>query len=230
VANVRADRPPRSRVGLLDRNKATSDALTVQLQAMQETEQRLLAGRQAQARRTRALALGAIGLSVLLGVAGGVAAVLLFTAGVTRRAALLEGNAERLAGGLPLLPTPPAGDALGALAGGLERAAVLLGEREQALRQARDMLEHIVAWSPMVMFRGLLGGRGQAYVSATSSASSATPPTRCWAAPASGSSGSTRPTGTASPRPSSGRRPSGRPSSSRSTASCSRTATAGCTG
>ena len=27
------------------------------------------------------------------------------------------------------------------------------------------MLEHIVAWSPMVMFRGLLGGRGQAYVS-----------------------------------------------------------------
>jgi PAS domain-containing protein len=27
------------------------------------------------------------------------------------------------------------------------------------------MLEHIVAWSPMVMFRGLLGGRGQAFVS-----------------------------------------------------------------
>jgi hypothetical protein len=45
---------------------------------MQDTEQRLLAGRQAQARRTRALALGAIGLSVLLGVAGGVAAVPLF--------------------------------------------------------------------------------------------------------------------------------------------------------
>jgi PAS domain S-box-containing protein len=27
------------------------------------------------------------------------------------------------------------------------------------------MLEHIVAWSPMVMFRGLLGGRGQGFVS-----------------------------------------------------------------
>jgi PAS domain S-box-containing protein len=50
-------------------------------------------------------------------------------------------------------------------AGRLERAAVLLGEREQALRQAQAMLEHIVAWSPMVMFRGLLGGRGQAHVS-----------------------------------------------------------------
>jgi hypothetical protein len=64
-------------------------------------------------RRTRALALGAIGLSVLLGVAGGVAAVLLFTSGVTRRAAQLEANAERLAGGLPLLPASPGGDALG---------------------------------------------------------------------------------------------------------------------
>jgi CHASE3 domain sensor protein len=134
VANVRADRPPRTRVGLIDRNKETTDALVAQLQAMQDTEQRLLAGRQAQARRARALALGAIALSVLLGVAGGVAAVLLFTSGVTRRAAQLEGNAERLAGGLPLLPASPGRDALGALADGLERAAVLLGEREQALR------------------------------------------------------------------------------------------------
>jgi PAS domain S-box-containing protein len=116
-------------------------------------------------RRARVLALGAIALSVLLGVAGGVAAVLLFTSGVTRRAAQLEGNAERLAGGLPLLPASPGRDALGALADGLERAAVLLGEREQALRQAQAMLEHIVAWSPMVMFRGLLGGRGQGFVS-----------------------------------------------------------------
>jgi CHASE3 domain sensor protein len=56
-----------ARVGLIDRNKETTDALVAQLQAMQDTEQRLLAGRQAQARRTRALALGAIALSVLLG-------------------------------------------------------------------------------------------------------------------------------------------------------------------
>jgi hypothetical protein len=137
VANVRADRPPRTRVGLLDRNKAATHALVAQLEAMADTEQRLLAGRQAQARRARALALGAIGLSVLLGVAGGVAAVVLFTAGVTRRAAQLEGNAERLAERLPLLPASPGRDALGALAGGLERAAVLLGEREQPCARPR---------------------------------------------------------------------------------------------
>ncbi|HEV3464196.1 MAG TPA: CHASE3 domain-containing protein, partial [Actinomycetota bacterium] len=165
VANVRAGRPAATRVELLDRNKESTDALIAQLEAMQAEEQRLLAGRQAQARRTRTLALGAIGLSVLLGIAGGIAAVLLFTSGVTRRAARLEENAERLAGGLPLLPPLPEGDALGKLGRGLERAAVLLGEREQALRDAQALLEHIVAWSPMVMFRGLLGGRGERYIS-----------------------------------------------------------------
>ena len=53
VANVRADRPAATRADLLDRNKEVADALIAQLQAMQETEQRLLSGRQAEARRTR---------------------------------------------------------------------------------------------------------------------------------------------------------------------------------
>jgi len=165
VANVRAERAAASRAELLDQNKETGDALVAQLQAMQDSEQLLLSGRQAQARRTRTLAIGAIGLSVLLGIAGGVAAVLLFTSGVTRRAARLEENAERLAGGLPLLPAPPDSDALGELGRGLDRAAVLLGERERALREAQALLEHIIAWSPMVMFRGLLGGQGERYIS-----------------------------------------------------------------
>jgi PAS domain S-box-containing protein len=165
VANVRAGKPPASREDLLEQNKQSSDSVIAELQAMQDSEQRLLAERQAQARRTRSLTLGAVVLSVLLGAAGGIAAVLLFTSGVTRRVGLLEGNAERLAGGLPLLPATSGGDVLGSLGRGLERAAVLLGERAQALRQAQAMLEHIVAWSPMVMFRGLLGGSGERYVS-----------------------------------------------------------------
>ena len=45
VANVRANRPPASRVELLDQNKETGDALIAQLQAMQDSEQRLLSGR-----------------------------------------------------------------------------------------------------------------------------------------------------------------------------------------
>jgi PAS domain S-box-containing protein len=165
VANVQADRPPQSRTELLAQNKVTSDAVTAELQAMQDQEQHVLADRQAQARRTRALTLGAIAVSVLLGVAGGIAAVLLFTSGVTRRAAHLQCNAKRLAGGQPLSPALPGGDVLGELGRELERAAVLLGEREQALRDAQAMLEHIVAWSPMVMFRGLLGDSGERFVS-----------------------------------------------------------------
>jgi hypothetical protein len=145
VANVQANRPPQSRVELLDRNKQVADALIAQLQAMKNEEQRLLAGRQVQARRTWTLTLGAIGLSVLLGVAGGIAAVLLFTSGVTRRVGQLERNAERLAGGQPPLPATAAGDVLGQLGRGLERAGVLLGEREQELREPQAMLKHIAA-------------------------------------------------------------------------------------
>jgi PAS domain S-box-containing protein len=165
VANVQAKQPPQSRVELLGQNKVTADAVVAELQAMQDQEQHLLADRQAQARQTRALTLGAVALSVLLGVAGGIAAVLLFTSGVTRRAAHLQGNAKRLASGQPLSPALPGGDVLGELGRELERGALLLGEREQALRDAQAMLEHIVAWSPMVMFRGLLGGSGERFVS-----------------------------------------------------------------
>jgi signal transduction histidine kinase/ActR/RegA family two-component response regulator len=137
VASVKANSPQQSRGALLDRNKEIADALVAQLEAMENEEKRLLADRQAHARRARALTLGAIGLSVLLGLAGGVAAMVLFTSGVTRRAAHLEGNAERLAAGHELLPALPGNDALGALGRGLERAAVLLGEREHALREAK---------------------------------------------------------------------------------------------
>jgi CHASE3 domain sensor protein len=191
VANVQADRPPPSRAKLLDRNKVTSDAVIAQLQAMQDQEQHLLADRQAQARRTRALTLAAVALSVLLGVAGGIAAVLLFTSGVTRRAAHLQGNAKRLASGQPLSPALPGGDVLGELGRELEGAAVLLGQREQALRDAQAMLEHIVAWSPMVMFRGLLGGHGEGFVSGNVERILGYTPEQVLGTPASGSTSST---------------------------------------
>ena len=104
--------------------------------------------------------------------------MLLFTSGVTRRAAHLQCNAKRLAGGQPLSPALPGGDVLGELGRELERAAVLLGEREQALRDAQAMLEHIVAWSPMVMFRGCSAAAASASSAATSSGGWATPPRR----------------------------------------------------
>src|SRR6266540_6653723 len=99
VASVRANSPPSQRLALLDRNKQLADQVTAQLEAMQAEQQRLLTARQAHARQTRTLILDAIGLSLLLGVAGGTAAMLLFASGVTRRASHLEHNADRLASG-----------------------------------------------------------------------------------------------------------------------------------
>jgi signal transduction histidine kinase len=126
----------RRRDQLLDRNKRTVDALNAELDSMRATE---LAAHRAHARRARVLAFGAIGLSVLLGLAGGLAATWLFTSGVTRRASQLRDNARRLAHREPLSPACPGTDDLGRAGRSLEEeAAVLLSAREQALRQAKD--------------------------------------------------------------------------------------------
>jgi hypothetical protein len=148
---------------------------------------------------------------------------------VTRRAAHLQGNAKRLAGGQPLSPALPGGDVLGELGRELEGAAVLLGQREQALRDAQAMLEHIVAWSPMVMFRGLLGGSGERFVSGNVERLLGYTPEAVLNSPG---------FWVAKLHPGDRERfadtldrawPSGRPSSSRSSGSCSGTATAGST-
>jgi signal transduction histidine kinase len=141
VSSVQNNDPPRRRGLLLDRNKRTVDALNAQLDVMRATELGRLADRREHARRARMLAFGAIGLSVLLGLAGGLVATLLFTSGVTRRARQLEHNARRLAQGEPLLPSCPGEDDLGRAGRSLQDAAVLLGAREQSLRQAKHAAE-----------------------------------------------------------------------------------------
>ena len=142
IASARSHSPQQARLQLLDRNRQASGALIDQLNVMRTDEQRSFAGQAARARRIRAWALEAIVLSGLLGLAGGLGAILLFTAGVTRRVSRLQRNAGLLAEGRPLLPPLPGNDELGRLGHGLERAAVLLGEREQALHDARRAAEH----------------------------------------------------------------------------------------
>ena len=154
VASVRADKPPRTRLGLLDRSTQTSAGLVRQLTAMQDEQQRLLADRRADARRARALPFDAIVLSVLLGLAGGVGAMLLFTAGVTRRARQLQGNAGRLADGLPLLPSLPGGDELGYALDVTER-----GRANDAVRKREATLQAVISASPDIIL--ILDGGGR---------------------------------------------------------------------
>jgi PAS domain S-box-containing protein len=156
--------PPR-RLDLVRRSGRLGNALTQQLDAMQAEQQRLLAARQDRARRTHRQTVDSIALSGLLGLGGGVGAMLLFTSGVTRRVRQLQGIAGRLAEGLPLPAPPGGGDELGQLGHDLGVAGRLLSERAHALREARGLLEHVVTGSPMVMFRGLLGGTDSRYVS-----------------------------------------------------------------
>ena len=77
-------------------------------------------------------------LLLLLGVLGGITATALFTRGIVRRIDTLSANAESLASDEPMLRPVPGNDELGKLSRDLERAAVLLQERDDLLRAARD--------------------------------------------------------------------------------------------
>src|ERR671931_1632133 len=165
LASAHPGKGPPTRIDLVKRGGQLGNGIIQQLDAMQAEQQRLLAARQDRAGRTHRRIIDVIALSGLLGLGGGVGAMLLFTSGVTRRVRRLQDVAGRLAEGRPL-PAPPAGgDELGQLGRDLGVAGGLLSEREHALREAQGLLEHVVTGSPMVMFRGLLGGTDSRYVS-----------------------------------------------------------------
>ncbi len=90
------------------------------------------------ARRRNAIGIAA---SSVVGLVGGVVAVLLFTAGIGRRVQRSAENARRLAEGLPLLPMPHGADEVGRLSEALEEARALLTRREDALRHAKEEAE-----------------------------------------------------------------------------------------
>jgi PAS domain S-box-containing protein len=123
---------------LLDRGKAVMDEVRAAIAEMQATEDQLLAERQTQAEvASNSGQLLVVG-TLVAGLAGSLLAVILLTAGVVRRVKRLEANAELLAAGQPIVPLTASKDEVGQLATNLERASVLLVEREQALRRALD--------------------------------------------------------------------------------------------
>ncbi len=90
------------------------------------------------ARKRNAIGIAA---SSVVGLVGGILAVLLFTAGIGRRVQRSAENARRLAEGLPLLPNPHGADEVGWLGKALEEARALLTQREDALRRAKEEAE-----------------------------------------------------------------------------------------
>jgi PAS domain S-box-containing protein len=110
---------------------AITDALRRELGAMRTGQETLLAIRTAHVMRLRAQESVAIAGAALLGLGGGVFAILLFTSGVARTVERVERNAARLAQRLPLPPHSHGRDELGGLERTLENLCANLRQREE---------------------------------------------------------------------------------------------------
>jgi len=153
-----SERPPEALRGRLVASKAQLDALRRTLRAMTAEEERLLEARTAWLRRAERWQRLALLASVLLGIGGGLVAVLLFTAGIARRAEYVEANAKRLAAGEPLLPPVPGGDELSRLGVSLRETAEVLASRTRELRESEARLRSVVSGAPIVLYALDSGG------------------------------------------------------------------------
>ncbi|MBC3364188.1 ATP-binding protein [Pseudomonas sp. SWRI154] len=129
---------------ILIENKQVLDVLREQISAMRIREDALLADRSAAASATRMRLLFATLLAAVCGLFGAVVAVLFLSKGIVARVQQVQGNAQRLALGQPLLPQPPERDEIGQLGTRLVEAGQLLAERERALRDNEERLRLII--------------------------------------------------------------------------------------
>ena len=129
---------------ILINNKYILDELREHISTMLTLEDTLLAERTAAASATRQRLLLSTLLAALCGLFGAIVAVLFLSKGIVARVQQVQGNAQRLALGQPLLPQPPEQDEIGQLGTRLVEAGILLAERERALRDNEERLRLII--------------------------------------------------------------------------------------
>ena len=129
---------------ILVSNKHILDALRQHIGTMLTLEDSLLAERTAAAAETRQRLLLSTWLAAICGLFGAIVAVLFLSKGIVARVHNVQGNAQRLALGQPLLPQPPENDEIGQLGTRLVEAGMLLAERERALRENEERLRLII--------------------------------------------------------------------------------------
>ncbi len=129
---------------ILVSNKHILDALSQHIANMLMLEDSLLAERTAAAAETRQRLLLSTWLAAICGLFGAIVAVLFLSKGIVARVQNVQGNAQRLALGQPLLPQPPEHDEIGQLGTRLVEAGLLLAERERALRENEERLRLII--------------------------------------------------------------------------------------
>ena len=109
---------------------------------MQRRQSALVAAQGTQRSRTRMLYFMAFLVGSVVCASGGVIAALVLVRGVSRRAAALAANADRLAHGLTPEPLPVGEDEIGLVDARLRAAARLLRRRDVELRERTAQLEN----------------------------------------------------------------------------------------
>ncbi|MFJ2484827.1 ATP-binding protein [Pseudomonas sp. NPDC087639] len=135
---------PETVTSILLNNKHILDELRERIITMGALEDTLLAERTASAASKRERLLLSTWLAAVCGLFGAVVAVLFLSKGIVARVQQVQGNAQRLALGQPLLPQPPEHDEIGQLGTRLIEAGSLLAERERALRDNEERLRLII--------------------------------------------------------------------------------------
>lgn len=130
---------------LLLEGRTQMGALRRELSVFDTEEERLLEERTsalaAQQQRSTVL----LWVAALMGIAGGLLVLQLFTRGVTDRLAQLSGNADRVARGEPLQDDPAGRDEIGRLNAVFRGMVARVGEREERLRESRNALRETTA-------------------------------------------------------------------------------------
>jgi len=126
----------------LVKSQVAINEILLELGYMQDEEDRKLTELTARAIRVRQLSATAILAGGIVGLGGGLLAVLLFTAGIVDRVKRSEENARRLAQNLPLLPIPHGADEIGRLGLALGETRELLDEERERTRHAKEEAEH----------------------------------------------------------------------------------------
>jgi signal transduction histidine kinase len=141
AGSPRPDFPKISEVAALDRSVANLDKVRALSSIIEKGQGALASARTEQMRRAQRAWFYVLLVASIICGAGGVVAALMLANGVSRRAAALSRNADRLAHGLPPEPLPVGEDEIGVVDARLREAARLLRLREDELQQRTKQLE-----------------------------------------------------------------------------------------
>lgn len=132
---------PQRTEDFLTKSAIALNELQLELAYMLSQEDRNLTEFTASAKRVRRFNAFAIAAGGVIGLTGGLLAVLLLTSGIVRRVQRSAENARRLAEGFELLPMPQGADEVGKMGAALFETRILLVQREEALRRAKEEAE-----------------------------------------------------------------------------------------